>query len=46
MSDRVSADVTLSVLVGVGDVHPLVGADRLSGDVLTNSLDIGEDIHF
>lgn len=37
---------TLSVLVAVGDVPPLVGAHRLGGDVLTHPLGIGVDLHF
>ena len=34
------------MLVGVGDVPPLVKADRLGGDVLTDSLGVGEDLYF
>lgn len=32
------------MLVAAGDVNPLIGADSLGGDVLTDSLGIGIDL--
>lgn len=41
-----SGEPTLLVFVGAGDVVPLVGANGLGGDILTDSLRVGPDLLF
>ena len=41
-----SGEPTLLVFVRAGDVVPLVGANRLGGDILTDFPRVGPDLHF